>query len=478
MQAACHSQPEAVATQSTLSRAELLDPTLCAGCHQSHYDDWRNSAHATAADDPVFVAMNKRAQRESNGSIGTFCVNCHAPLAVSDKLTTDGLNLDSVAAPYKGVTCYVCHNVAEVGALHNNGLTLAQDTTMRGQYADPVPNRAYASAYSELVDRDKSASSTLCGSCHDIVTPPGDHLETTFAEWQNSAFADAQLGQTCSQCHMDQNITLQPIADVADAPARRSHDHHFFGIDVPASPNAAVVQANTAGVQAFLDTSLQSAVCVKVADGNASLRVILDNVAAGHSFTSGASQDRRAWVEVIAYQNDQIIYQTGVATDGNQPIAAQDVDLWMLRSCAVDGNQTPTNLFWDAASHTTNTLPALATFDTSDPRFYQSHIVQSFPRDKAAVIAGIPDRVTLRVRITPIGADILDELIASQDLDPNFRTQMPTFDVGMTPLVEWTAATANGTYQEAGVTVSCFTNNSLNVASDKLDAPDNGACTP
>jgi hypothetical protein len=38
--------------------------------------------HAYAAEDPVFLAMNARGQRETQGALGAFCVNCHAPLAV------------------------------------------------------------------------------------------------------------------------------------------------------------------------------------------------------------------------------------------------------------------------------------------------------------------------------------------------------------------------------------------------------------
>jgi hypothetical protein len=78
------------------SREEMLQPTKCAQCQQSHFDDWSQSVHAQASDDPVFIAMNKRGQRETGGTLGTFCVKCHAPMAVRDGLTTDGLNLDSL----------------------------------------------------------------------------------------------------------------------------------------------------------------------------------------------------------------------------------------------------------------------------------------------------------------------------------------------------------------------------------------------
>ena len=63
---------------------ELLNPETCRECHATHYDEWLGSMHAYAAKDPVFLAMNRRGQRETNGSSGPFCVNCHAPMAVRE----------------------------------------------------------------------------------------------------------------------------------------------------------------------------------------------------------------------------------------------------------------------------------------------------------------------------------------------------------------------------------------------------------
>ena len=70
-----------------------MNPKNCATCHADHFKQWSGSMHAYASDDPVFVAMNARAQRESKGAVGSFCVGCHAPLAVRTGATTDGLNL-------------------------------------------------------------------------------------------------------------------------------------------------------------------------------------------------------------------------------------------------------------------------------------------------------------------------------------------------------------------------------------------------
>jgi len=64
---ACHSD------QTSLTREQLLDPQSCAGCHQDQFQEWEGSMHAYSSNDPVFLAMNKRGQRETNGQLGAFC---------------------------------------------------------------------------------------------------------------------------------------------------------------------------------------------------------------------------------------------------------------------------------------------------------------------------------------------------------------------------------------------------------------------
>ena len=61
----------------------LTDPATCQQCHAEQYAQWSGSMHAYAAEDPVFRAMNARGQRESQGALGSFCVNCHAPDALA-----------------------------------------------------------------------------------------------------------------------------------------------------------------------------------------------------------------------------------------------------------------------------------------------------------------------------------------------------------------------------------------------------------
>jgi hypothetical protein len=479
----------AVASCSTKStaptydaRETLLDPTTCKECHVNHYADWSASMHAYASDDPVFRAMNARGQRETDGGLGDFCVKCHAPMALNEKATTDGLNLDSVPKALHGVTCFYCHTVASVEGSHNDPLVLANDITMRGEYADPVANTAHPAAYSQLHDRDQLASAPLCGACHDIVAPPGAVIEHTYADWQASIFDDTQGGDTCSQCHMQElppGDGLEPIAQAPNVYARKYHVHSFQAVDQATTPS--LPEAPDAGgqsLQQFLDTTVSTALCVVQGDGNGALRVIVDNIAAGHSVTSGSAQDRRLWAEVIAYQGGSVVYQSGVVAPGASVTSLQnDPDLWLIRDCMFDANGNRVSNFWQAASVESNLLPFPVTTNQTDPRFYQTHVEQFYPRDPTATLPAAPDKVTLRLLLQPIGLDVLQDLADSGDLSPTIAAQMPTL-VFPEPILTWTAATANGTYFENQSTVSCITDTALNVSADKFPAVNHTKCSP
>jgi len=63
--------------------------------------------------------------------LGKFCVNCHAPMAVHENMTTDGLNLDQLPPKLHGITCFFCHSVESVEGTHDDPLKLA--TILRGE---------------------------------------------------------------------------------------------------------------------------------------------------------------------------------------------------------------------------------------------------------------------------------------------------------------------------------------------------------
>jgi hypothetical protein len=480
----------------------LLDPAVCGTCHANHYKDWSGSMHAYASQDPVFLAMNKRMQRE-NPSLGTFCVKCHAPVAVITGKTTDGLNLSSLSAGYLGVTCYFCHTIASVDAAHpfNAGVTLSGDRVMRGEFKNPVANGVHDSVYSPYQDQSKAESASMCGACHDIVNPLNTHIERTFAEWQASPFSgetDASQGVTtcaASGCHMVAQSQLKPIATIATSdggtfPDRINTDHDFPAVDqaLTTFPNAQTEQTN---VLSKLTNAMQGALCVT--QGSGRIGVILDTVDLGHDFPSGAAQDRRLWTEVIARDSSgSVIYQSGVVPDGTSPTAVgpSDPDMWLLRDCMFDGQDNLVDMFWQGASADGNELPPIQAYFPS-PLAYASHKVRFFPKNGGPLTndAGAPQMpasVTLRVRLQPIGIDVLNDLVSSGDLEASVVANLPPpIDIPLgyqqPSTLTWTAeAAADGgvmSFNDNGNLATCV--GSLSIPSPSPAAAHmNPKCTP
>jgi hypothetical protein len=405
-----------------LTREELLDPQSCADCHPQHVKEWSGSMHAYAAEDPVFLAMNARGQRETGGELGDFCVSCHAPMAVREGATVDGLDLDLVDPKLKGVTCAFCHLIDEVTDDHNASVDLSPGLALRAGLEDPTPNTAHKSVYSPLHDRNEIGSSDMCGSCHDIVTPNGLELERTFAEWKGTIYAHDEPGlrQTCGSCHMQGRYDV--AADYEGVELRRVHRHTFAGVDVALTPfPEAEAQLNE--VQGTLDTVLGVDLQVCSLGRNSQVVVTLENVAAGHSWPSGAAQDRRVWVELVAERADEVFFETGVVADG-EPVPKDDEHLWRLGDTMLDDSEQEVHQFWEATSLTSTLLTAPTAFDLNDPAYTETHYARVWELD------GMPDKVTVKVHIRPIGLDVLDDLIGSGDLDPAVREAMPTFTLG------------------------------------------------
>ena len=458
------SQPAQVDTSA------LMDSASCQTCHPAQYQQWAGSMHAYATDDPVFRAMNARAQRESNNQLGTFCVNCHAPMAVRTGMT-DGTNLDDLPASVRGVTCYFCHSVTDVTDTHNAPLTLDVNGTLYGPFADPLPGVPHLAAYSPFLDGSTTESAHACGSCHDIVNLRGAHVERTFAEWNGTVHSQAPSGQTCAECHMPESEGF--ASETPPNKVRLVHDHTLAGVDLalgpfPAPGSGAETlpqnQGQQIAAQALLDTAVQATLCLNPATRR--LQLTLDNVgASGHGWPSGAMADRRAWVELIAYQGEQVIYATGnTEAVGAFPSAlpledsSPDPDLWLIRDCIFDAAGTPLVLFWQTARLAeSNQLPGLIMQNATTPTTDQAHFTREFP--STGTLAALPDHVTVELRLQAIGDDILDSLVASGDLDPSVPSQIARYTLGGGAALDWTPTAANvfqATDATSGAVMTCI----------------------
>lgn len=470
LQAGCGGTDDAT---STFTREKLMDPETCKECHQDHYQEWSGSMHAYASTDPIFLAMNARGQKETGGTLGSFCVNCHAPLAVREGKTTDGTDLASVDASLQGITCYFCHQVTAVTDTHNGPLVLANDTTMRGGIPDPVKYKAHRSTYSSLHDSEGIGSSKLCGACHDIVVPAHFSgaaqdvaLERTFAEWSASYLNDPAhpvQAQSCGRCHFqkEQNVPIaSPPNPTTTMPVRNArHIHQFPAIDTALVDGFPETKSQLQAIEAFLDLSLRVQLCVAPITNGISLT--LENNSAGHNFPSGAAQDRRVWAELHAYDATDPnleVCSSGVVPAGSPAIATEQnpatgsgrLATWLLRDVTTQADGTPAHMFWDVASVDPRTIPIAPLGDPSG----QHSLIHDY--DMVACTGKVTNlsRITVTVWIEAVGMDVFDDMASAGYPLSDLRSRMPRLAVlphrnsttapNPSVTLQWTPATAVG----------------------------------
>lgn len=382
--------------------------------------------HAYASTDPIFRAMNARGQRETEGALGDFCIQCHAPMALRIGATTDGLNLGELPDDLQGITCTFCHLVDGVNGDHNNPLTLADDNTFRGGIDDPIESSFHGSAGSSLHMSTRVESAALCGSCHDVVTPSGVHMERTFLEWKSTQYAGAS---PCGLCHMP--AFDGPAVTVAHAPMRRVHSHVFAGVDVALVPFPEA-ENQTLAARAGLNDVLSANLCVNPTDGGVEIAVTLRNRIAGHDFPSGAAPDRRAWVELIAYEGERAVFESGVVAE-DERLDLEDPELWWMGDRIIGATGEPVHMFWEAEGYESFALPGSETSNPDDERFAATARTRRF-----LILEGAPSRVTMRVRLRAVDLGVVDDLIDSGDLDGAFRDKIAHYELSNTVLT-WTA---------------------------------------
>jgi hypothetical protein len=178
-----------------------------------------------------------------------------------------------------------------------------------------------------------------------------------------------------------------------------------------------------------LDGVVLAELCIPPPLASSEVEVTLENAFAGHNFPSGAAQDRRFWLELRVWdQNDQVIFQTGVVAD-DEPIAgtaATDPNLWLFRDRIFDAAGDEVHMFWQAASFESMLLPQASVAG----EVHRQTRVFTIP-----LADGIPARAEMRLLMRPMGLEVLADLVTSGHLDAKYLAAMPTFEVVQT--VDW-----------------------------------------
>jgi hypothetical protein len=239
------------------SRSAYPSATECATCHQQIYDEWANSSHAYAAISPMFHRFEDTINKLAQGTIGYFCLRCHAPVATTMGLRRDQAIWDGPRVFREGVTCVACHRVKipyvkangerrlEPGDIYHpvygsgDGLGVeivnkyseyfkTQNSASPGTPAQPMHRRS--------IQFEQLSDSTFCMSCHQVAVQPGIKLEVVWDQYRASPAY--RQGTTCQDCHMGkvpgvaEGYSVGPAAVINNLvvnPERKHSNHMFYG---------------------------------------------------------------------------------------------------------------------------------------------------------------------------------------------------------------------------------------------------------
>ena len=229
--------------------------TTCATCHPEQYRQWSVSPHSYAQMSPVFNAMHGTILKLTNGTNGDFCIRCHTPVGMNLGEPELMSNIDRHPTAREGVTCVVCHRLAEPYGKVSGRLAITEGDIfdpVNGPTGDAELERVIASDdYRVVAERGRAGraihsdversfqltSSALCANCHDVNLVNGFRLEEAFSEFKTSPAAAE--GISCQDCHMGKEpgkpagYAEGPAAIVGGVPTRprKRTDHMFIGPD-------------------------------------------------------------------------------------------------------------------------------------------------------------------------------------------------------------------------------------------------------
>jgi nitrate/TMAO reductase-like tetraheme cytochrome c subunit len=205
----------------------------------------------------MFHRFEDTVNQLTNGTMGYFCLRCHAPVAVTMGLRRDQPIWDGPMVFREGVTCIACHRVKtpyvkvngerriEPGDIHEPIYGAGDGTGVEivNKYSQHFKTKTSADAklpgqamHRRAIQFEELSESTFCMSCHQVAVHPGIKLEVVWDQYRASpAYRE---GVTCQDCHMgkipgvDGGYSVGPAAVVAERvvnPERKHSNHVFHG---------------------------------------------------------------------------------------------------------------------------------------------------------------------------------------------------------------------------------------------------------
>ena len=175
----------------------------CKVCHEDHYREWAVSQHAYAQLSPIYMAMQNKINKLTNGTNGDFCIRCHNQVGMNIGESTYVSNLERHPTSREGITCVVCHRVelpygkasGRLALVEGDLLTKVYGPTGQDELDRVLDNRDKYRVVTEAGESGRQIhtkvghfpqiqTSQFCGSCHDVNLFNGFRLEEAFSEYK------------------------------------------------------------------------------------------------------------------------------------------------------------------------------------------------------------------------------------------------------------------------------------------------------
>ena len=179
---------------------------------------WPGSMMANSARDPYWRAK-VRSETSANPKLAAViedtCLRCHAPMQQYDRRSAgERLALKELnPIGEQGVGCTVCHQITPralgTKASFEAGFTIADDRQVYGPHTGPFSHPMEMHSGYTPAEGQHILESSLCGTCHTVITPTvdvagnvvGEFVEQApYLEWLVSDYPSA--GQSCQSCHL------------------------------------------------------------------------------------------------------------------------------------------------------------------------------------------------------------------------------------------------------------------------------------
>jgi hypothetical protein len=327
---------ESLMQKGALKPDPLLGSESCGsgGCHDDIYKEWVPSAHGFAAFDPLFVDVQE-ALAESGGAADTrACAGCHDPVTLLSG-ARDGTSISGDKLTMKeGVSCLVCHSIAETDTNGNGGYVLQiperylfAGTDGAGDFWNHFLIRSYPQQHIESFARPLYEKSEFCAACHKQTGSLGEDTPIGLAQEQNEYDSwraghwynedEPEKTISCRDCHMP----LVAGADPIDGEQHRSHRALGSNMYVPAVldlPGGAEQAAQTImwlrgeiEIPEIADRWVDGPVVAmsivapdEIESGElVNVTLVMHNNKTGHDFPAGPLDILSSWIELKVEDN-------------------------------------------------------------------------------------------------------------------------------------------------------------------------------